>query len=98
MAIGWANTRRFLRQRSNLFFVFVFPILIILLLGMMYGGGMGYRIGVHVAGSGGPLAASLVACQANPVSGRQQLVLVSEEQAQASSAQAEAKWRAPYSE
>lgn len=34
------------------------------------------------------LAASLVACQANPVSGRKQLVLVSEEQAQASSAQA----------
>ena len=34
------------------------------------------------------LAASLVGCQANPVSGRQQLVLVSEEQTQASSAQA----------
>ncbi len=34
------------------------------------------------------LAVSLVACTANPVSGRKQLVLVSEEQAQASSAQA----------
>ncbi|KVW94956.1 M48 family metallopeptidase [Thiobacillus denitrificans] len=34
------------------------------------------------------VAASLVGCQANPVSGRQQLVLVSEDQAQASSAQA----------
>ncbi|MHB1214522.1 MAG: M48 family metallopeptidase [Thiobacillus sp.] len=34
------------------------------------------------------LAASLVACQANPVSGRNQLVLVSEEQAQTASAQA----------
>jgi predicted Zn-dependent protease len=34
------------------------------------------------------LAASLLACQANPISGRSQLVLVSEEQAQASSAQA----------
>jgi predicted Zn-dependent protease len=34
------------------------------------------------------LAASLAACQTNPVSGRRQLVLVSEEQAQASSAQA----------
>ena len=34
------------------------------------------------------LAATLAACQANPVSGRKQLVLVSEEQAQASSAQA----------
>ncbi len=37
------------------------------------------------------LAAGLVACQANPVSGRTQLVLVSEEQAQASSAQAYAQ-------
>ena len=37
------------------------------------------------------LAASLAACQANPVSGRTQLVLVSEEQAQASSAQAYAQ-------
>jgi predicted Zn-dependent protease len=34
------------------------------------------------------LAVTLVACQANPISGRKQLVLVSEEQAQASSAQA----------
>lgn len=34
------------------------------------------------------LAATLAGCQANPVSGRKQLVLVSEEQAQASSAQA----------
>ena len=37
------------------------------------------------------LATSLVACQTNPVSGRSQLVLVSEEQAQASSAQAYAQ-------
>lgn len=34
------------------------------------------------------LAATLAGCQENPVSGRKQLVLVSEEQAQASSAQA----------
>ncbi len=60
LAIGWANTKRFLRQRSNIFFVFVFPILIILLLGMMYGGGFDARVGVHVAGDGGPLAADLV--------------------------------------
>jgi predicted Zn-dependent protease len=37
------------------------------------------------------LATSLAACQTNPVSGRSQLVLVSEEQAQASSAQAYAQ-------
>ena len=37
------------------------------------------------------LSVSLVACQENPVSGRNQLVLVSEEQAQASSSQAYAQ-------
>jgi predicted Zn-dependent protease len=37
------------------------------------------------------LAASLIGCQTNPVSGRKQLVLVSEEQAQSSSTQAYAK-------
>ena len=37
------------------------------------------------------LAAGLAGCQANPVSGRSQLLLVSEEQAQASSAQAYAQ-------
>jgi predicted Zn-dependent protease len=37
------------------------------------------------------VAATLVGCQANPVSGRKQLVLVSEEQAQSSSAQAYAQ-------
>lgn len=37
------------------------------------------------------LAASLAACSTNPVSGRKQLVLVSEEQAQSSSAEAYAK-------
>jgi ABC-2 type transport system permease protein len=61
LAIGGANTRRFLRQKANIFFVFVFPVLIVLLLGMMYGGGREPRVGVHVAGAGGPLAAELVA-------------------------------------
>ena len=40
---------------------------------------------------GALLAASLAGCQENPVSGRKQLVLVSEEQAQSSSAQAYVK-------
>jgi PiT family inorganic phosphate transporter len=38
VVIGWVNTVRMLRQRSNIFFVFVFPLLIILLLGTMFGG------------------------------------------------------------
>lgn len=61
LAIGWANTLRFLRQRSNIFFVFVFPVLIVLLLGMMFGGGFDARVGVYTAGEEGPLATELVA-------------------------------------
>ena len=61
VVIGWVNTVRMLRQRSNIFFVFVFPLLIILLLGMMFGGGFDARVGVHVAGEEGPLASALVA-------------------------------------
>ena len=59
-SIGWVNTVRFMRERSNLFFVFAFPLLIILLLGVMYGGGFGTRVGVFVDGGGGPLAERLV--------------------------------------
>ncbi|MFH1329123.1 MAG: ABC transporter permease [Actinomycetota bacterium] len=60
LAIGWVNTVRMLRQRTNIFFVFVFPLFIILLLGMMFGGGFDARVGVHVAGDEGPLASALV--------------------------------------
>jgi ABC-2 type transport system permease protein len=60
LAIGRVNTLRFLRERSNLFFVFVFPLLIILLLGRAFGGGFDARVGVHVAGDEGPLAGALV--------------------------------------
>ncbi len=60
LTIGWANTLRLFRQRSNIFFVFVFPLLIVLLLGVMFGGGFDARIGVAVEGAEGPLASSLV--------------------------------------
>jgi len=58
-AIGAVNTRRFLRERSNLFFVFIFPLLIVLLLGSAFGGGFGATLGVYVAGDG-PLTSDLV--------------------------------------
>jgi len=60
-SIGLVNTIRFLRERSNIFFVFLLPLLIILLLGAMYGTGFDSKVGVHVADAGGPLADSLVA-------------------------------------
>lgn len=61
LAIGWVNIVRFMRERANLFFVFAFPLLIILLLGAMYGSGFDTEIGVLVEGEGGPLTERLVA-------------------------------------
>ena len=58
-AIGVVNTKRFLRERSNLFFVFIFPLLIVLLLGSAFGGGFGATLGVYVAGDG-PLTSDLL--------------------------------------
>jgi len=60
LTVGWANTLRLFRQRSNIFFVFVFPLLIILLLGVMFGGGFDARVAVAVEGEEGPLATALV--------------------------------------
>lgn len=60
LAIGRVNTLRFLRERSNIFFVFVFPLMIILLLGVAFGGGFDARLGVHVEGEEGPLATQFV--------------------------------------
>ena len=56
LAIGWVNIVRFMRERANLFFVFAFPLLIILLLGAMYGSGFDTKVGMLAEGEGGPLA------------------------------------------
>ena len=37
-AIAASNVRRMLRERSNIFFVFIFPIALILLIGAQFGG------------------------------------------------------------
>lgn len=47
-AIAASNIRRMLRERSNIFFVFVFPIAIILLIGAQFGGGVDPRVGMLV--------------------------------------------------
>ncbi len=44
--IAGANLRRFLRDRSNVFFVFILPIGIVLLIGAQFGGDFSPRIGV----------------------------------------------------
>lgn len=63
LAIAGVNLRRMLRDRSNIFFVLVFPMLLILVLGVAFGGGFQPRLGVVVA-EPGPLADRLVAALA----------------------------------
>jgi ABC-2 type transport system permease protein len=59
LAIAALNIRRMLRDRSNIFFVFVFPMLLILVLGVSFGRGFEPRIGV-VATDPGSLGDDLV--------------------------------------
>ena len=60
VAIARVNLTRLLRDRSGLFFIFVFPLLLVLVLGLSFGGGFSPRIGV-VAVDAGPLGEELVA-------------------------------------
>lgn len=57
--IAVANLRRMFRVRTNIFFVFVFPMVLILVLGATFGGSSSPRLGVVAKGSG-PLGAALV--------------------------------------
>ncbi|GAA3383570.1 ABC transporter permease [Cryptosporangium minutisporangium] len=58
LLIAGTNLRRMFRDRSTIFFTGVFPLLLILVLGLAYGGDSEPRIGVTAAGSG-PLAGAL---------------------------------------
>jgi ABC-2 type transport system permease protein len=57
--IALANLRRMFRVRTNIFFVFVFPMVLILILGATFGGSASPRLGV-VTTSSGPLGAALL--------------------------------------
>lgn len=59
-AIGASNIRRMLRERSNIFFVFIFPIAIILLIGAQFGGDVNPVVGLYSADDG-DLAGAVVA-------------------------------------
>jgi ABC-2 type transport system permease protein len=48
--IALANLRRMFRVRTNIFFVFVFPMVLILILGATFGGSDTPRLGVVTAG------------------------------------------------
>ena len=53
LAIAYSNLRRMLRDRSSIFFVFIFPIAIILLVGIQFGGGVRPEVGIYQDGAGG---------------------------------------------
>ncbi len=57
LAIAGANLRRFVRDRSNLFFVFVLPIGIVLLIGAQFSGDFSPVLGI--AGHGSEFGAAL---------------------------------------
>ena len=56
--IAATNLRRFMRDRGNIFFVFIFPMLLILVLGSAFGGDFNARLGL-VSESNGELATDL---------------------------------------
>lgn len=51
LAIAGTSLRRFLRDRSNYFFVFVFPLLLVVLIGLQFGGEGGESRAIVVGGS-----------------------------------------------
>ncbi|HEY7484126.1 MAG TPA: ABC transporter permease [Streptosporangiaceae bacterium] len=57
--IAGVNLRRLLRDRSNIFFVLIFPMALILVLGVVFGGQFEPRLGIVESGRG-PLAERLV--------------------------------------
>lgn len=57
--IAQVNVLRLLRDRTSLFFVFVLPIILIVVLGTIYGGRVAPRMGIVAVGSGA-LGAELV--------------------------------------
>ncbi len=59
LAIAGVNLRRLFRDRVGLFFIFVLPIILIVVLGTVYGGVTAPRIGIVVV-DGGPFTAELV--------------------------------------
>ena len=60
VAIALTDLRLVLRRRANIFFIFVFPMLLILVLGATFGGAFTPRLGV-VAPRQGPLTRALIA-------------------------------------
>ena len=75
VAIARTNVRRMLRERSNIFFVFVFPLAIILLIGAQFGGDFNPGIGTFRADAGELSAAIVEGLEADGGTNRRILVI-----------------------
>ena len=64
LVIAQVNLVRLFRDRTSLFFVLLLPVVIIVVLGVMYGGRTAPRLGI-VSAEGGPLGAELVTALEN---------------------------------
>jgi linearmycin/streptolysin S transport system permease protein len=60
LSIAATNLRRTLQDRTAAFFLFVFPMVMVLVMGMVFGGGTEPKVAVVAAGDG-PLSSRLVA-------------------------------------
>ncbi|MGV8840566.1 MAG: ABC transporter permease [Bauldia sp.] len=60
LAITAVALKRFIRERSNLFFVFIMPIGIIILIGAQFGGGQTPRLGVYLPSDAGAVGQAIV--------------------------------------
>lgn len=60
LAIAGTELRRFVRDRSNIFFALIFPLLLVVVIGLQFGGG-GPSGRVALAGSDGELSTALAA-------------------------------------
>lgn len=58
LVIAWANLVRLMRDRLGLFFIVVLPLIIIIVVGLQFGGAFEPRVGLH-ASEGGTLADEL---------------------------------------
>ncbi|HEY4607537.1 MAG TPA: ABC transporter permease [Acidimicrobiia bacterium] len=65
VTIATSNVHRMLRERSNIFFVFIFPLAIILLIGAQFGGDVDPGVGVHLADDGRVATSILESLQAD---------------------------------
>ena len=65
LAIAASNLRRFTRDRANVFFVLILPMLLILVLGSVFGRGFDLRVGLVAPGSGDLTTAMVEALEAH---------------------------------